>query len=105
MKKLFISFAALAALLSCVKETPQNEQESINQNTEVEGKVVSIIANAPSHVDANASSNKPQQSGTRTQLASDGKSVLWSPGDVVKVCFEPPYSTASSNSQIKHGRG
>ena len=102
MKKLFISFAALAALLSCVKETPQNEQESINQNTEVEGKVVSIIANAPSHVDANASSNKPQQSGTRTQLASDGKSVLWSPGDVVKVCFEPPYSTASSNSQIKH---
>lgn len=102
MKKLFISFAALAALLSCVKETPQNGQESINQNTEVEGKVVSIIANAPSHVDANASSNKPQQSGTRTQLAADGKSVLWSPGDVVKVCFEPPYSTASSNSQIKH---
>ena len=89
MKKLFISFAALAALLSCVKETPQNEQESINQNTEVEGKVVSIIANAPSHVDANANSNKPQQSGTRTQLASDGKSVLWSPGDVVKVCFPP----------------
>ena len=101
MKKLFISFAALAALLSCVKETPQNGQESIDQNTEVEGKVVSIIANAPSHVDANASSNKPQQSGTRTQLASDGKAVLWSPGDVVKVCFEPPYSQASSNSKIQ----
>lgn len=101
MKKLFISFAAFAVLLSCVKETPQNEQESINQNTEVEGKVVSIIANAPSHVDANASSNKPQQSGTRTQLATDGKSVLWSPGDVVKVCFEPPYSTASSASKIQ----
>lgn len=101
MKKIFISFAAFAVLLSCVKETPQNEQESINQNTEVEGKVVSIIANAPSHVDANASSNKPQQSGTRTQLASDGKAVLWSPGDVVKVCFEPPYSTAASASKIQ----
>ena len=97
MKKLFISFAALAALLSCVKETPVSD-EGLNSV----GTVVSIIANAPSHEDANASSSKPQQSvETRTQLASDGKSVLWSPGDKVKVCFEPPYSQASSNSKIQ----
>ena len=99
MKRLLFYLAAVAALVSCIKETPVTDEGSA---PETEGTVVSIIANAPSHVDANASTNKPQQSAaTRTQLASDGKAVLWSPGDVVKVCFEPPYSTASSNTQIK----
>ena len=99
MKKVLFYLAAVAALVSCIKEAPVTDEGAV---PETEGTVVSIIANAPSHVDANASSSKPQQSAaTRTQLASDGKAVLWSPGDVVKVCFEPPYSTASSNSQIK----
>ena len=98
MKKKLLYFTAIAvALSSCVKDA-----SVADQNTVDEGRVITITATAPTHTDANTTSNSQQSVPvTRTQLVN-GNSVLWCPGDVVKVCFEPPYSTASSNSQIKH---
>ena len=102
MKKYISLLAAFAVLFSCVEKEP--EQVLDDQEAPVEN-IVSIFANAPSpHSEAGedeSSSSQPQQSqATRTQLV-DGKKVMWSPGDVVKVCFEPPYSQALSNSKIQ----
>ena len=99
MKKMLFYFAAVAAVLSsCIKETP-----TVDETPVVEERVITITATAPTHTDANSTSNnqKPASANTRTQLVN-GSSVMWCPGDVVKVCFEPPYSTASSNTQINH---
>ena len=90
MKKYISLLAAFAVLFSCVEKEP--EQVLDDQEAPVEN-IVSIFANAPApHSEAGedeSSSSQPQQSqATRTQLV-DGKKVMWSPGDVVKVCFEP----------------
>ena len=65
MRKVFMFFAALAAVLSCTKETPVSE---INP----EKSVVTINAGAPT---------------TKTQLV-DGTDVQWTPGDKIKMCFD-----------------
>ena len=90
MKKYISLLAAFAVLFSCVEKEP--EQVLDDQEAPVEN-IVSIFANAPApHSEAGedeSSSSQPQQSqATRTQLV-DGSKVMWSPGDVVKVCFEP----------------
>lgn len=92
MRKLIFVISALAAFVSCVKEIPSTNQDTIvDQTSQEEPVLVTITANAPIHSDPNASSNSNQQqsSHTRTQLGADGKSVMWSPEDVVKLCFEP----------------
>ena len=67
MKKLFISFAALAALFSCVKEAPvTDETPAANES------IVTIEAVA---------------SKSKTQLV-DGTNVQWTPGDKIKMCFD-----------------
>ena len=65
MRKVFMFFAAVAAVLSCTKETPVSE---INP----EKSVVTINAGAPT---------------TKTQLV-DGTDVQWTPGDKIKMCFD-----------------
>ena len=65
MRKVFVFFAAVAAVLSCTKETPVSE---INP----EKSVVTINAGAPT---------------TKTQLV-DGTDVQWTPGDKIKMCFD-----------------
>ena len=76
MKKIFLLAIAAFAIISCDK-----------MNSDLKGeRELTIKAAAPK---------------TKTQL-TDELQVHWTPGDVIKVCFEPPYSTASSNSQIKH---
>ena len=65
MRKVFVFFAAVAAVLSCTKETPVSE---INP----EKSVVTINAGAPT---------------TRTQLVG-GTDVQWTPGDKIKMCFD-----------------
>lgn len=76
MKKIFLLAIAAFAIISCDK-----------MNSDLNGeRELTIKAVAPK---------------TKTQL-TDELQVHWTPGDVIKVCFEPPYSTASSNSQIKH---
>ena len=67
MKKVFISFAATAALISCVKETPVTDETPA-----VEEAIVTIEAVA---------------SKSKTQLV-DGTNVQWTPGDKIKMCFE-----------------
>ena len=67
MKKVFISFAAIAALISCVKETPvTDETPAANES------IVTIEAVA---------------SKSKTQLV-DGTNVQWTPGDKIKMCFD-----------------
>lgn len=83
MKKLLISFAAIAALVSCVKENTVTDDVSA-----VEEKVVSITAVGPDVADPNSTTQQQNAQSTKTQLV-DGSKVLWSPGDAVKVCFEP----------------
>ena len=74
MKKVFLFFAAFAALASCVKEAPiTDETPNVDDTPVVEAKEVTIEAVAPE---------------TKTQLV-DGTNVQWAPGDAVKVCFEP----------------
>lgn len=72
MRKVFMFFAAVAAVLSCTKETPVSE---INP----EKSVVTINAGAPT---------------TKTQLV-DGTDVQWTPGDKIQMCFDvqPNFST------------
>lgn len=67
MKKVFISFAAIAALISCVKETPVTDETPA-----VEEAIVTIEAVA---------------SKSKTQLV-DGTDVQWTPGDKIKMCFD-----------------
>ena len=66
MKKLFLFFAAIAALASCAKENP------VIENPVSEPREVTIQAVAPS---------------TKTQLV-DGTDVQWTPGDKIKLCFD-----------------
>ena len=66
MRKYFYYFAAIAALASCAKENP------VNENPISEPQEVTIQAVAPS---------------TKTQLV-DGTNVQWTPGDKIKMCFE-----------------
>ena len=74
MKKVFLFFAAIAALASCVKEAPiTDETPNVDETPVVESQEISIEAVAPE---------------TKTQLV-DGTNVQWAPGDAVKVCFEP----------------
>ena len=82
MKKLLISFAAIAALVSCAKETLVNDDSHVPQE-----QIISITAVGPGVSDSNAASQQNSQS-TKTQL-SGGANVQWAPGDAVKVCFEP----------------
>ena len=67
MKKVFISFAAIAALISCVKETPVTDETPA-----VEEAIVTIEAVA---------------SKSKTQLVN-GTDVQWTPGDKIKMCFD-----------------
>ena len=66
MKKVFMFFAAVAALASCAKETP------ITENPVSEPQEVTIEAVAAT---------------TKTQLV-DGTNVQWTPGDKIKMCFD-----------------
>ena len=66
MRKYFYYFAAIAALASCAKENP------VNENPISEPQEVTIQAVAPS---------------TKTQLV-DGTNVQWTPGDKIKMCFD-----------------
>ena len=96
MKKLLISFAAIAALVSCVKENTVTDDVSA-----VEEKVVSITAVGPAVADPNSTTQQQNAQSTKTQLV-DGSKVLWSPGDVVRVCFLPKAYQGHSNS-TKYG--
>lgn len=84
MKKLLALIVAVAAILSCVKE---NITTGVSSATEV----VTLIAGGPEVTDPMSDSNSstPQQSAqtTKTQLL-DGKTVLWTPGDKIKMCFD-----------------
>ena len=82
MKKLLISFAAIAALVSCVKENIVTDDVSA-----VEEKVVSITAVGPDVADPNSTTQQQNAQSTKTQLV-DGSKVLWSPGDKIKMCFD-----------------
>ena len=74
MKKVFLFFAAIAAIASCVKEAPiTDETPNVDETPVVEAQEITIEAVAPE---------------TKTQLV-DGTNVQWGPGDAVKVCFEP----------------
>ena len=89
MKKLLISFAAIAALISCVKESPvTGETPIVDETPIVEEKIVSITAVGPDVADPNSTAQQQNATSTRTQLV-DGTNVQWAPGDAVKVCFEP----------------
>lgn len=89
MKKLFISFAAFAALVSCVKESPvTGETPDADETPVVEETIVSITAVGPNVADPNSTAQQQNATSTRTQLV-DGTNVQWTPGDAVKVCFEP----------------
>lgn len=86
MKKIFVLFAAVAALVSCTKENHANENS-------VENFSVTLSATAPSCED-NASSASAQ---TRTTLV-DGqntKYVHWCKGDAIKVLFFPNRSNGN----------
>lgn len=71
MKKLFLFFAAIAALASCAKQNPVGENH-VNESLVSEPQEVTIQAAAPS---------------TKTQLV-DGTDVQWTPGDKIKMCFD-----------------
>lgn len=71
MKKLFLFFAAIAALASCAKQNPVGENH-VNESLVSEPQEVTIQAAAPS---------------TKTQLV-DGTNVQWTPGDKIKMCFD-----------------
>ena len=85
MKKLLISFAAIAASISCVKEN------TVTDNSPVEMIEVTLNAGVPEIIDPSAGVNSnPTQQGsqsTRTQIVDD-KTVLWTPGDKIKMCFD-----------------
>ena len=83
MKKLLISFAAIAALFSCVKEAPVTDSNPVGEI------VVTLNAGGPEIADPSASANPTQQNAqsTRTQIV-DGKNVQWTPGDKIKMCFD-----------------
>ena len=102
MKKLLISFAAIAALISCVKESPVTGETPIVDDTPiVEEKIVSITAVGPDVADPNSTAQQQNSPSTKTQLV-DGSKVLWSPGDVVKLCFLPKAYSSHTNS-TKYG--
>lgn len=102
MKKLFISFAAFAALISCVKETPvTGVTPDVDETPIVEEKIVSITAVVPEVADPNAAQQQNVAPSTKTQLL-DGTNVKWAPGDVVKVCFEPVRGSGH-NSSSRYG--
>ena len=81
MKKLLVSFAAIAALISCVKETPSSDNTPVSQE-----QMISITAVGPGISDPNAASQQNSQS-TKTQLVG-GTNVQWTPGDKIKMCFD-----------------
>ena len=102
MKKLLISFAALAALVSCVKEAPvTGETPNLDETPVVEEKIVTITAVGPEVADPNSKPQQQNSQSTKTQLI-DGSNVMWSPGDVVKVCFLPKAFSDHTNS-TKYG--
>ena len=102
MKKLFISFAAFAALISCVKETPvTGVTPDVDETPIVEEKIVSITAVVPEVADPNAAQQQNVAPSTKTQLV-DGTNVKWAPGDVVKICFEPVRGSGH-NSSSRYG--
>ena len=89
MKKLFISFAAFAALISCVKENPvTGETPDIDETPAVEETIITIEAVGPEITNPNSPTQQQNAQSTKTQLV-DGTNVQWAPGDAVKVCFEP----------------
>ena len=76
MKKLFLFFAAVAALASCAKENPATDSPATD-GPATDGSVseeVEVVINAVA----------PE---TMTQLV-DGTNVQWTPGDKIKMCFE-----------------
>ena len=102
MKKLLISFAALAALFSCVKEVPvTGETPNLDETPVVEEKIVTITAVGPEVADPNSKPQQQNAPSTKTQLV-DGSNVKWSPGDVVKLCFLPKAYSDHTNS-TKYG--
>ena len=66
MKKVFLFFAAVAALASCAKENPVTENPV---SEEVEVTINALAAE------------------TKTQLVN-GTNVQWTPGDKIKMCFD-----------------
>ena len=101
MKKLLISFAAIAALVSCVKEAPATDQNTnIDETPVVEETIVTLTALGPEVTDPNATQQQNAPA-SRTQLV-DGSKVMWSPGDVVKLCFLPKAYSDHTNS-TKYG--
>ena len=86
MKKSMFFIAALAALVSCVKETPVVDTPT-EENPNVTLEEVTIHA-----VSAE----------TKTQLGEDGRNVQWSAGDVVKVCM-PANTTGYDSNKIYRG--
>ena len=102
MKKVFLFMAAFAALVSCVKEGPMtNETPDLEETPVVEEKIVSITAVGPEVADPNSKPQQQNSQSTKTQLI-DGSNVMWSPGDVVKVCFLPKAFSDHTNS-TKYG--
>ena len=88
MKKLLVSFAAIAALISCVKETHiAQETPNVDEIPVVEETVVTLAAVGPRVEDPNSTAQQQNAPSTRTQLV-DGKIVHWTPGDKIKMCFD-----------------
>ena len=78
MKKLFVLFAAVAAVASCAKENPTS-----NSNEQI----VTIQASAPARETPAPSAYSANRPETKTQLV-DGINVQWTPGDKIKMCFD-----------------
>ena len=88
MKKLLVSFAAIAALISCVKETPiAQETPNVDEIPVVEETVVTLAAVGPRVEAPNSTAQQQNAPSTRTQLV-DGTNVQWTPGDKIKMCFD-----------------
>lgn len=104
MKRLFLFSAAVAALLSCVKENPVDENPTPDTPV-VEYQSITLEAVAPTTSDCPA----PAADGTEAKTTLVNHSLVhWVKGDAVKVLFFPnsanPYynpENLTMNSSIK----
>ena len=89
MKKIILSFATIAALVACTKETPGSVADSSNELQEIK-----LLAYAPGAEDDDDTND------TKSVLVDkeEGKySVLWEDGDAIKVAFPPRGSSSNSD--------
>lgn len=89
MKKIILSFATIAALVACTKETPGSVADSSNELQEIK-----LLAYAPGAEDEDDTND------TKSVLVEkeEGKySVLWEDGDAIKVAFPPKGSSSNSD--------